>query len=425
MTVPVIEKNLASFVQEIREPACWQDPYAQYDRLRRHGPMVRTVDEKFVVTSHRLCSAILRDPRWEHFPELLCMSSQIFEKKARGATPHAPIRPEILDAIPDRSGLRGRLAREFRPRVMRTLRPRIEVIADTLMADLPTGDVDLIDALVIPFTSMAMGEAFGVPPMDRHLFRQWSRTLRGAAEATFVPAGARTTATRADVDETSREVAAYMTDLVSERRRAPNGDLLSALVSDPRDQNQWTDEEIVSTIVSIIVVGHHTTSASIGNGILALLQHPDQFAELRKHPQIAHEAVEELLRYDAPAQFISRFALNEMRLDDQSIVPGDIALMLIGAANRDPEAFPEPDQLDLARSPNDHLAFSAGHAACFGAPLADIAGQVLFTKLAQRLPGLTLAGEPERFDTIGLRGIARLPVRTGSPDGQYITDITQ
>ena len=414
MTVVVIEEDLAAFVGQIRDPACWQDPYAQYDRLRQHGPMVRTADEKFVVTSHRLCNAILKDPRWEHFPELLCMSSQIFEKKARGTTPHAPIRPEILDSIPDRSGLRGRLAREFRPRVMRTLRPRIEEIADTLLDEVHGADVvDLIDSLVIPFTSTAMGEAFGVPSMDRHLFRKWSRTLRGAAEATFVPAGARTTTTQTEVDETSREVAAYMAGLVDERRRAPNGDLLSALVSDPRDQNQWNDEEIVSTIVSIIVVGHHTTSASIGNGILALLKHPDQFAELRENPLIAHEAVEELLRYDAPAQFISRFALEEMRLDDQPIAPGDIALMLIGAANRDPEAFPEPDRLDLARSPNDHLSFSAGHAACFGAPLADIAGQILFTKLAQRLPGLTLAGDPVRFDTIGLRGIAELPVRTG------------
>ncbi|HLX49681.1 MAG TPA: cytochrome P450 [Streptosporangiaceae bacterium] len=414
MTAAVIEQDLASFVREIRKPECWRDPYAHYHRLRQHGPIIRTADDKFVVLSHRLCSAILKNPRWEHFPELLCMSSQIFEKKARGTSPHAPIRPEILDAIPDRSGLRGRLAREFRPRLMRTLRPRIGEIADALLDEVQSVDfTDLIESLVIPFTSTAMGESFGVPPMDRHLFRKWSKTLRGAAEASFVPAGARASTTRAEVDEVSHEVAAYMKGLVSERRRAPNGDLLSALVSGPRDQNQWSDDEIVSTIVSIIVVGHHTTSAFVGNGIVALLNHPGQFAKLRENPQIAREAVAELLRYDAPAQLISRFALEEMRLGDQPIVPGDIALMLIGAANRDPEAFAEPDRLDLTRSPNDHLAFSAGHAACFGAPLADVAGQILFPKLAQRLPGLTFAAEPVQFDTIGLRGIAELPVRTG------------
>lgn len=414
MTVTAIDQDLATVVRHIREPACWTDPYPEYDRLRRLGPMVRTADEKFVVTSHRLCSAILKDPRWEHFPELLCMSSQIFERKACGATPHAPIRPEILDAIPERSGLRGRLAREFRPRLMRTLRPRIEAIADALLDDLPRASVvDVIDTLVIPFASTAMGEAFGVPPVDHHLFRKWSRTLRGAAEATFVPAGAVAATAQADIDETSREVAHYMTGLVGERRRAPNGDLLSALVSDPAEGNHWNDDEIVSTIVSIIVVGHHTTSASIGNGILALLRHPDQFTRLGENSTMAHAAVEELLRYDAPAQFISRFAVEEMLLDGQPVVPGDIVLMFIGAANRDPDAFPDPHRLDLARSPNDHLAFSAGHAACFGAPLADVAGQVLFTRLAQRLPDLALAGDPVRFDTIGLRGIAELPVRTG------------
>lgn len=414
MTMAEIEQDLASIVREIRDPECWRDPYPHYERLRRRGRMARTADDKIVVTGHRLCSAILKEPRWEHFPELLCMSSQIFEKKARGTAPHAPIRPEILDAIPERSSLRGRLAREFRPRVMRTLRPRIEEIADSLLDEVQSrGAVDLIDSLVVPFTSTAMGEAFGVPAMDRHLFRKWSRTLRGAAEASFVPIGGKAAATSAEVDETSREVEAYMRGLVGERRRAPNGDLLSALVSGPSDQERWSDEEIVSTIVSIIVVGHHTTSASIGNGILTLLKHPGQFARLRENPQIAHNAVEELLRYDSPAQFISRFALEGMQLDDQPIAPGDIVLMFIGAANHDPEVFPEPERLDLTRSPNEHLAFSAGHAACFGAPLADVAGQILFTRLAQRLPGLTLAGEPVQFDTIGLRGIAELPARTG------------
>lgn len=413
MTAAVIEQDLASLVREIRDPACWRDPYAHYDRLRRHGSLIRTTDDKFVITGHRLCSGILKDPRWEHFPELLCMSSQIFEKKGRTSGPHAPVRPEILDAIPERSGLRGRLAREFRPRVMRTLRPRIEEIADALLDEVQEADsADLIDALVIPFTSTAMGEAFGVPPMDRHLFRKWSKTLRGAAEATFVPAGATPAATKAEVDETSREVEAYMNDLVAERRREPIGDLLSTLLSGPDDENHWSDDEIVSTIVSIIVVGHHTTSASIGNGILALLRHPAEFARLRETPEIARRAVDELLRYDAPAQFISRFAVEPTWLDEQEMVPGDIVLMLIGAANRDPAAFPEPDRLDLNRSPNAHLAFSAGHAACFGAPLAEVAGRILFTRLAQRLPGLTLAGDPVQFDTIGLRGIAELPVRT-------------
>lgn len=192
MAVAVLEEDLATVVREIRRPECWQDPYPYYHRLRERAPVLETADGKLVVTGHRLCRAILRDSTWEYFPELLCMSSQIFEKNPPTTTPHAPIRPEILDAIPDRDNLRRRLAREFRPSVVRLLMPNIQSIVDGLVDEIrDTGVVDLIDALVIPFTSTVMGESFGVPPVDRYLFRKWSSTLRGAAEATFVPAGAR------------------------------------------------------------------------------------------------------------------------------------------------------------------------------------------------------------------------------------------
>ena len=409
MSAAVIETDLASVVREVRDPACWRDPYPYYRELRGRGPLLRTSDGKFVVVSHRLCRAILRDTRWEHFPELLCMSSQIFESKPSGGCPHAPIRPEILDAIPERNKLRGRLAREFRPRVVRPLMGHIQDIANELVSEaLDARSVDLIDAVVIPFTATVMGAAFGVPPMDRHLFRKWSSTLRGAAEATFVPAGAKPK--NVDVDGVSREVEEYMRTLLRERRRAPQDDVLTALVT-PGEGQQWSEDEIVSAIVSIIVVGHHTTTASIGNGVLALLKNPDQFARLRDNPDIADLAVEELIRYDAPAQFISRFALEDLDLDGYRIDRGDITLMLIGAANRDPETFTEPDRLDLTRTPNDHLGFSAGHAACFGGPLAQLAGQVFFGTLARRLPGLVLDGDPVQFDTIGLRGVEALPVR--------------
>lgn len=411
MTVAVLEEDLATVVREIRQPEIWQDPYPYYHRLRARAPLLETADGKLVVTSHRLCRAILRDPTWEHFPELLCMSSQIFEESPSVTSPHPPIRPEILDAIPERDNLRRRLAREFRPSVVRLLMPNIQSIVDGLVDEvLEAGTVDLIDALVIPFTSTVMGEAFGVPPMDRHLFRKWSSTLRGAAEATFVPAGARPG--NADVTGTSREVEDYLGDLLRERRRAPKDDVLSALLTSPSNGRQWSDEEIVSTVVSIIVVGHHTTTASVGNAILALLRNPGRLAELRDNPEIVGRAVEELIRFDAPAQFISRFALAETGLDDRRVARGSIVLLLIGAANRDPETFAEPDRLDLTRTPNDHLGFSAGHAACFGAPLAQLAGQRILATLASRVPGLALDGDPVQFSTIGLRGVEVLPTRT-------------
>lgn len=411
MTAATLQEDLATVVREVRQPACWKDPYPFYRQLRERDPLLTTADNKLVVTGHRLCRTILRDSTWEHFPELLCMSSQIFEPTSTVTAPHRPIRPEILDAIPERDNLRRRLAREFRPATVRPLLPTVQQIADELVDEvLQAGTVDLIGALVIPFTSTVMGESFGVPPMDRYLFRKWSSTLRGAAEATFVPAGAK--AKTADVAATSREVGDYMRDLIAERRRVPQDDVLTALVSQPSNGTQWNDDEIVSSIVSIIVVGHHTTTASVGNGIVALLHHPDQLARLRDNPGIADRAAEELVRYDTPAQFISRYAMRDTSLDGREVKAGQIALMFIGAANRDPAAFAEPDSLDLTRSPNDHLGFSTGHAACFGAPLAQLAGQVLFSTLARRIPHLALDGDPVQFDTIGLRGIEALPVRT-------------
>lgn len=213
-----------------------------------------------------------------------------------------------------------------------------------------------------------------------------------------------------------------MKGLIEERRRRPReDDLLTELVSAPAQGRQWSDDEITSVVVSIIIVGHHTTTAFIGNGIRALVDHPLQFARLRQAavsagaaepPEIAESAVEELLRYDAPAQFVSRYAAQDLDLAGERIEAGQSALLFLGAANRDPTAFDAPESLDLTRKPNDHLAFSLGHAYCFGAPLARLAGQVFFSALARRVSRIAVESDPVPFDTIGLRGLSTLPVRT-------------
>jgi cytochrome P450 len=409
-TTAVLDRNLTAIIGEIRAPACWHDPYRYYRNLREHAPILRTADRKIVVTGHAECRGVLSDARWEHFPELLCMSSRVFSNDPSGGERPPPARPGVTEALPDRARLRGRLASEFTPRAMHSMRDGIQKTADALFDEITeASSVDLIDALIIPFTASVLAEAFGVPPVDRTLFRKWSATLRRAAEAGFVPAGPRPQKEA----ETSAEVSEYMKALVAERRRSPSDDLLSALLSGLGGDQKWSEDEIIATLVSIVIVGHHTTTASIGNGTLALLGHPKEFARLRATPEAAVPAVEELLRYDAPAQFVSRYATEELDLGEDRVVPGDIALLFLGAANRDPAAFADPDGLDITRARNDHLAFSHGHAYCFGAPLARLAGQLFFTALGRRLPGLAVDGDPVFFDTIGLRGLAALPVRTG------------
>lgn len=404
----VIGKNLATIIGEIRAPACWQDPYPYYRALREQAPVLRTADRKIVITGHAECRMVLGDARWEHFPELLCMSSRVFDNDPADGERPRPAGPGVIDALPDRARLRKRLASEFTPRAMRFMTDGIEKTVDTLFDEIDEASaVDLIDALIIPFTASVLAEAFGVPPVDRTLFRKWSATLRRAAEAGFVPAGPRPQ----EEAETSAEVSEYMKALVAERRLSPASDLLSELLSGLGGDQRWTDDEIIATLVSIVIVGHHTTTAFVGNGTLALLEHPPEFARLCQTPAIAGSAVEELLRYDAPAQFVSRYATEELDLGGDRVAPGDVALLFLGAANRDPAAFTDQDGLDLTRARNDHLAFSYGHAYCFGAPLARLAGQLFFATLGRRLPGLATDGAPAFFDTIGLRGLSALPVR--------------
>lgn len=406
----ILEKDLAALVAEIRAPGCWRDPYPYYRSLREGGPIRRTADGKLVITGHRACHGVLTDPRWEHFPELLCMSGQVFGQNAGCPAAASPAPPRITDSLPDRQSLRERLSRQFTPRAVLSLRPWVEDVVSQLADQLAGQDgFDLIDAFVLPLTATVLAGAFGVPPVDQQTFRKWSSILRGAAESSFSLSGRQVP--DAEVAQASHEIDGYLKGLIAKHRAEPGDDLLSLLLSD-RSGQQWSDDEIAAVITSIIIVGHHTTTAFIGNGALALSTHPDQFGRLRDSPEIADLAVEELLRYDAPAQFVSRFAQEEMQLEGHRIAAGDVALLFLGAANRDPVSFADPDRLDIGRTRNDHLAFSQGHAYCFGAPLARLVGTVAFATLAQRLPRLALAGDPVQFDTVGLRGVAALPVHS-------------
>jgi cytochrome P450 len=163
-------------------------------------------------------------------------------------------------------------------------------------------------------------------------------------------------------------------------------------------------------LVLLLVAGHETTVNLIGNGTLALLLHPEEMARLRDHPELDEVAVEELLRWDSPVQLTGRLALDDIDVDGHRVRRGEFLLLLLGAANRDPEEFGDPERLDLSRSPNHHLAFGRGIHFCLGAPLARLEGRVAITSLVRRFPGLRLAGEPERGETITLRGLRRLPL---------------
>src|SRR5205823_3893529 len=202
------------------------------------------------------------------------------------------------------------------------------------------------------------------------------------------------------------ELREYFRGIVAQRRAEPRDDLITALVRAQEDGDRLSEEELLANAVLLLSAGHETTTNLIGNGTLALLRHPDQAQRLRDDPALVPSAVEELLRYDSPVQFTSRLLRADVALGGQQLRAGQMALLLLGSANRDPEQFADPDRLDVGRPDNKHLAFGLGPHFCLGAPLARLEGRVVFETLLRRVPGLRLDGRPPEYrDNFNPRGL--------------------
>jgi unspecific monooxygenase len=294
----------------------------------------------------------------------------------------------------------------------------VDALVDELL-DGVSGEVDLIAALAYPLPVIVISEMLGVPAKDRDLFKGWSDSLARGLDPDFLLPEAEI----ADRETARAEFAEYFRGLAAERRRRPQDDLLSALVSVSDGGDVLSEEELLATCVLLLVAGHETTVNLIGNGALALLRDPAQLELFRARPENVQAAVEELLRYDPPVQLTLRAALEDVDLRGTPIERGKLVLLLTGAANRDPEVFDDPDRLDLARYTEGrdtprHLSFGHGIHFCLGAPLARLEGQVALKKLFER--DVALAGAAADAPTAGgglvyrdnlvLRGLRDLPV---------------
>src|SRR5713101_1814151 len=316
----------------------------------------------------------------------------------------------LVSDPPDHTRLRALVQKAFTPRMIEQLRPRIGSIVRELIDRIATrgGPFDIIADLAYPLPVVVIAELLGVPPEDRETFRDWSAALAASLDP-LVSAELAQRATQArDALHT------YLRGIIAERRRAPRADLISALVAVEERGEILSEPELVVMCTLLLIAGHETTVNLIGNGMLALIQHPDQFAQLRASPGLIGPAVEELLRFDSPVQLTGRIASEPIEIGGQHIEAGQWILPLLGAANRDPHQFAEPDQLDLTRNPNPHVGFGRGIHFCLGAPLARLEGQMAVAALVQRFPKLELAGTPVRRDQITLRGLKSLPVSAAS-----------
>jgi cytochrome P450 len=252
-------------------------------------------------------------------------------------------------------------------------------------------------------------EMLGVPETDRYLFPPWARDL--AARVDLEPL--RTPEINRRGDEAARDLTAYLDGLIGDASRRTPGGLLDALVAAGQDGDALTRDEVITTCGLLLMAGHETTANLIANGVLALLRQPDALADLRSGDVPVERAVEELLRHDGPVQMVQRVALEDLDVRGATVTRGDLIVLLLAAANRDPNVFHDPERLDLDRDPNPHLAFSSGIHACLGASLARMETAVVLRQLLDRLPGLRLDGVPRWRDTFVLRGLRSLPLAWG------------
>ena len=392
------------------------DPYPAYRRWRESAPIAEPVPGFLVLSGHEACSQVLRDPAFGHAEPGADVPGPMGGSRARGESSTLldergrPVISFLGLNPPDHTRLRRLVSKAFTARTVAGLVPRVEQITAELLDDaLERGEVDLLTALAEPLPVRVISEMLGVPAADHDRFAAWSHAMARGTDPAFLLSEEQ----QARIRTAREQYVDYFRELTAQRRRHPGEDLLSALVSVSDAGDTLTENELLVTCTLLLTAGHETTVNLIGNGTLALLRHPDQLAALRADPGIVETAVEELLRYDSPVQLTARQALSDTVVGDVEVSAGTVALILVGAANRDPAAHPDPDRLDLTRPPSRHLAFGQGIHFCLGAPLARAEGRIALRELTRRAPGLRATGEPEWKENITLRGMARLPVALG------------
>ena len=397
-------------VLDLFAPELLIDPYPWYREMLRAGPTDYTLPQMphvrgTLFSSHADVQAILRDTRF---------GRDAFREAATKALGEGPLSDSyalwfLFMDPPNHTRLRGLVSKAFTPRTVDQLRPAIAAVVEELLdrqADRPS--FDLVNAYAYQVPVLVICDLLGVPTEDRGRFGAWSAALaRGLdnltlADSEFIMQGNAAAAGLTD----------YFRQLIARRRHQPGADLLSGLIAAEQAGDRLSEDELLATCVLLFFAGHETTVNLIGNGVLALLRHPGELKRLRDDPSLIGNAVEELLRYDSTVQRTGRIATEDFSLRGRAYKKGDRVTLLVGAANRDPRQFTEPDRLDVKReNAGQHLSFAAGIHYCVGAPLARLEAQIAIATLLKRAPALrVLDDKPKWRSTFVLRGLRSLEV---------------
>ncbi len=408
--------NLQSAPVDMRDPAFRDDPHPLLRAIREQGRVARDVLGIWLVCGHADTSAGLR-------------STQLSREPWR--TPfYAKLRPFIADSTlertteqwmlfndpPKHTRLRRMVNGAFKPPVIEALRERITAVTDELLNALPaptqgptqeSAEFDLMTGLAQALPVRVICDVLGLPAEDFAQTKAWSDALAWIVEPVIRKEQ------RLAAAQAAEGMAAYLLRHIAQRRAAPKrDDLLGLLIAAHDDDAALSDDELLGNLILLFIAGHETTTNLIGNGMLSLLRHPAEFARLRAQPALMHSAVDEMLRFEGSVTTVARHTVEPYAVGDALIPADQVIYFMIGAANRDPAVFAEPDRFDIGRTPNPHMGFGAGIHYCLGAPLARLEGEIAFTRLLQRYPALALADPtPQWRKLINLRGLEALRLK--------------
>lgn len=399
------------------EPGYLDDPYPQLARLREEDPVHGSPLGIWVLSRYDDVFALLRNPATSVEDDnissgLVSLREQMFEQimtEVGGEDRTRRGRRGILNLDPpDHTRLRKLVSKAFTVRRIEGLRPRVQELVDQTLDRVAGSDWDVIDELAFPLPFQVISELLGMPEGDRDQIREWSQALTKTLDPIVGPDEVRAAFVASDA------MVEYLAEVTAWKREHPADDLFTALIDAEEDGDRMTPEELRDQVVLLYIAGHETTVNLIGNGLLALLRHPDEYRRWHADPALDADAVDELLRYDSPVQLSRRITMRDTDLGDGTVVPaGTFVMTSLASANRDPAKWgPTADRVDLGRSDgNQHVAFGSGIHFCLGAALARLEGQVALGSIVRRFPDLELAADPVRNGRITLRGLSSLPVR--------------
>ncbi|MBV6698113.1 cytochrome P450 [Kitasatospora aureofaciens] len=391
-----------------------RDPYPVYARLRERGPVAHVVlagTPMWLVLGYTEARAALTKPELVKGPE---WAARVVAARTGVEQAERPVERSLGQRMlvehmlntnpPHHTRLRKLVAKAFTARQVQALRPRIEHTVERLLGDLaPQGEVDLLKAFAFPLPLTVISEMIGVPEADQAVFGAWSNALTVAMQP-------------GEMQRIADEMADYLTGLIASKRSNPADDLITGLIQARDEEDRLSEHELVSMVFQLLVAGYETTAHLIGNGVLALLRHPDQFAALRADRALLAGAVEEFSRYDNSLHLSTLSVTAEPVEIGGVLIPADeFVLVALGSANHDPARFDDPERFDIRRQPGGHLAFGHGIHHCMGAPLARMQTELAVGALIERFDRIELAVSPEelRYEMNLTRGLESLPVRLG------------